>query len=132
MSTGAVSGATYIGGGSVLTTALFVVFAVVFVGGLAYSASPRHAGTPRTCAGGCGRHRAPVCDAFVAGRRESLRALEQFPRLGTALGTDGWAGFRFVLGPWRWMVVAYEILDDGARVVIVTVQDGRSSAAADG
>ncbi|MCY7302409.1 MAG: type II toxin-antitoxin system RelE/ParE family toxin [Thermoleophilia bacterium] len=61
--------------------------------------------------------------------RRSLRALEQFPRLGTALDADGWVGFRFVLGAWRWMVVVYEILDDGERVVIVTVQDGRSSTA---
>ena len=62
--------------------------------------------------------------------RRSLRSLEQFPRLGTALEGDEWAGFRFVLGPWRWMVIVYEILDEGERVVIVTVQDGRSSSTA--
>jgi len=62
--------------------------------------------------------------------KASLRALEQFPRLGTALESSGWEGFRFLLGPWRWMVIVYEILDDGERVVVVTVQDGRSSSAA--
>ena len=64
--------------------------------------------------------------------RRSLRALEQFPRLGTVLDADGWVGFRFVLGPRRWMVIIYEVLDDGARVVVVTVPDGRSSTAAEG
>ena len=62
--------------------------------------------------------------------RTSLRALEQFPRLGTALECPAWKGFRFLLGPWRWMVIVYEIHDDGDRVVVVTVQDGRSSSAA--
>ena len=62
--------------------------------------------------------------------RVSLRALEQFPRLGTALESPEWACLRFLLGPWRWMVIVYEIHDDGDRVVVVTVQDGRSSIAA--
>lgn len=62
--------------------------------------------------------------------RASLRALEQFPRLGTSLESPEWSGFRFLLGPWRWMVIVYEIYDDGDRVVVVTVQDGRSSVAA--
>jgi plasmid stabilization system protein ParE len=62
--------------------------------------------------------------------RRSLRSLEQFPRLGTALEGDTWAGFRFVLGPWRWMVIVYEIYENEDRIVVVTVQDGRSSNAA--
>lgn len=61
--------------------------------------------------------------------RRSLRSLGQFPRLGTELEGEEWAGFRFVLGPWRWMVIVYEV-DGDDRVVIVTVQDGRSSNAA--
>ena len=62
--------------------------------------------------------------------KASLRALQQFPRLGTALGGSEWGGLRFLLGPWRWMVIVYEVLDDGERVAVVTVQDGRSSNAA--
>lgn len=62
--------------------------------------------------------------------RRSLRALERFPWLGTELAGGGWDGLRFLLGPWRWMVVVYEVYDDGERVVIVTVQDGRSSQSA--
>ena len=59
--------------------------------------------------------------------RRSLRSLGQFPRLGTALEGDEWAGFRFVLGPWRWMVIVYEVDEESDRVVVVTVQDGRAS-----
>ena len=62
--------------------------------------------------------------------KRSLRSLGRFPRLGTRLERGGWEGFRFVLGPWRWMVVMYEY-DEGTDVVVVaTIQDGRSSTAA--
>ena len=58
----------------------------------------------------------------------TLRPLEQFPRMGAELG-GRWAGLRFVLGPWRWMVLVYAYLEADERVVVVTVQDGRSSRA---
>jgi hypothetical protein len=61
--------------------------------------------------------------------QRSIRPLEQFPLLGPSLG-GRWSDFRFVLGPWRWMVVVYAYLEDDDRVVIVTIQDGRSSSAA--
>jgi len=58
----------------------------------------------------------------------SIRHLERFPLLGAEL--DGrWSGFRFLLGPWRWMVVVYVYLEEDDRVVVVTIKDGRSSAA---
>lgn len=60
----------------------------------------------------------------------SLRGLEQFPFLGPALAGE-WSGYRFVLGPWSWMVLVYEVIDDDL-VAVVTVQDGRSSNAASG
>lgn len=68
--------------------------------------------------------------ADTVGRfRRSVESLETFPRIGATL--DGrWARYRFVLGPWRWMLVVYlydEMLD---RVAIVTIQDARSSRAA--
>lgn len=56
----------------------------------------------------------------------SLRPLAEFPRLGPEL-QGRWEGFRFVLGPWRWMVIVYTYLEDDDRVVVVTIQDGRSS-----
>jgi plasmid stabilization system protein ParE len=59
--------------------------------------------------------------------QRSLRPLERFPLLGAELG-GRWTNFRFVLGPWRWMVVVYAYLEDEDRVVVVTIQDGRSSA----
>ncbi|MCP9484622.1 MAG: type II toxin-antitoxin system RelE/ParE family toxin [Gaiellaceae bacterium MAG52_C11] len=67
--------------------------------------------------------------------RRSIRSLGRFPRLGTALegaGLEarGWEGFRFVLGPWRWMIIVYDVYEDEDRVVIATIQDGRSSTAA--
>ena len=60
--------------------------------------------------------------------QRTLRPLERFPLLGAELD-GGWENFRFVLGPWRWMVVVYAYLEDEDRVVVVTIQDGRSSTA---
>lgn len=59
--------------------------------------------------------------------RRRLESLERFPRIGPALG-GRWARYRYVLGPWRWMVVVYECLDDD-RIAITTIQDGRSKRA---
>jgi hypothetical protein len=59
----------------------------------------------------------------------SLRGLERFPLMGPAL-TGRWEGFRFVLGPWRWLVLVYVFIEREDRVVVVTVQDARSSTAA--
>jgi hypothetical protein len=61
----------------------------------------------------------------------SLRGLERFPLMGPEL-TGRWAGLRFVLGPWRWMLLVYTVLDDGERVVVVTVQDARTATAVTG
>lgn len=63
--------------------------------------------------------------------RASIAALARFPRLGPEL-SGRWSGFRFVLGPWRWMLLVYVHLEEEDRVVIVTVQDARSSTAATG
>jgi plasmid stabilization system protein ParE len=61
--------------------------------------------------------------------KSAVRPLGRFPRLGPELG-GRWSGFRFVLGPWRWMLVVYVYFEDDDRVIIVTVQDARSSRAA--
>jgi hypothetical protein len=58
----------------------------------------------------------------------SLRPLEAFPLLGPEL-TGRWESFRFLIGPWRWMLLVYVVLEPGERVVVVTIQDGRSSTA---
>ena len=59
----------------------------------------------------------------------SLRALERFPLMGPAL-SGRWEGYRFVLGPWRWLLLVYVFIEQEDRVVVVTVQDARSSTAA--
>ena len=59
----------------------------------------------------------------------SLRVLERFPLIGPSL-TGRWEGFRFLLGPWRWLLVVYVFIEAEDRVVVVTIQDARSSTAA--
>lgn len=59
----------------------------------------------------------------------SLRALERFPLLGAPLA-GRWAPFRFVLGPWRWMLIVYAYDEGSDRVAVVTIQDARSAHAA--
>lgn len=61
--------------------------------------------------------------------RRSLEPLGEFPRLGPEL-TGRWQGTRFVLGPWRWMLLVYEHIESEDRVVVLTIQDARSSSAA--
>lgn len=59
----------------------------------------------------------------------SLRVLEQFPLIGPELG-GRWTGFRFILGPWRWLLLVYLVVESEDRVVVVTIRDARSAAAA--
>jgi len=60
--------------------------------------------------------------------RASLDPLRTFPLLGPTLH-GRWEGFRFVVGPWRWMLLIYWYVEDDDRVVVVTIQDARSSGA---
>ena len=61
--------------------------------------------------------------------RRSLQPLTAFPELGRE--TPGrWAGHRVVLGPWRWMLLVYRSDPEHDRVVVVTIQDARTSSAA--
>jgi plasmid stabilization system protein ParE len=61
--------------------------------------------------------------------RRSIEPLGQFPLLGAPLA-ERWCDYRFILGPWRWMLIVYAY-DPGTEIVaILTVQDGRTSAAA--
>jgi hypothetical protein len=61
----------------------------------------------------------------------TLALLERLPQLGAELG-DRWAGTRFLLGPWRWMIIVYAFFADEDRVVVLTIQDGRSAASPTG
>lgn len=62
--------------------------------------------------------------------RRSIQPLAEFPLLGRALEGGGYEGLRFVLGPWRWLVVVYEYDDDADAVNILAIEDARSSNAA--
>jgi hypothetical protein len=67
--------------------------------------------------------------AHTRGRvKSSLRPLQRFPRLGAAIGVRD-DEIRFLLGPWRWMIIVYAYFDGDDRVVIVSVEDGRTSTA---
>jgi plasmid stabilization system protein ParE len=59
----------------------------------------------------------------------SLRALSHFPLLGAPL-RDRWASFRFILGPWRWMLLVHVYDQETDRVAVATIQDARSARAA--
>lgn len=61
--------------------------------------------------------------------KRSLGPLEQFPLMGAELG-GSWRGFRFLLGPWRWLILVYAYLEPDDKVLVVTIQDGRASSAA--
>ncbi len=61
--------------------------------------------------------------------KRALVPLRRFPRLGPEL-TGRWRDFRFLLGPWRWMLIVYVFLEEDDRAVVLTIQDGRSSSAA--
>ena len=60
--------------------------------------------------------------------KRSVASLAQFPLIGAPLH-GRWSAYRFLLGPWRWMIVVYvyDALVD--RVAIVTFQDARSGRA---
>jgi hypothetical protein len=61
--------------------------------------------------------------------RASLEALSTFPQLGAPL-TGRWDDFRFVLGPWRWMLLVYIYDQATDRVAVVTIHDARSAESA--
>ena len=61
--------------------------------------------------------------------KRSLRPLDEFPRIGRQL-EGGWKPLRFILGPWRWMLILYSYEEPDDLVLVVAFQDARSSAAA--
>lgn len=63
--------------------------------------------------------------------RAALAPLRDLPQLGPAL-EGRWHGFRFVLGPWPWMLIVYVCDEAADEVAIVTIQDVRSAGAATG
>jgi plasmid stabilization system protein ParE len=60
--------------------------------------------------------------------RRSIEPLANFPLLGASL-EGRWCNYRFVLGPWRWMLIVYAHDSNTDVVAVVTIQDARSSTA---
>lgn len=58
--------------------------------------------------------------------QRSLRPLSNFPRLGAPL-EGRWDAFRFILGPWRWMLIVYVFDVEHDLVSVVSIHDGRAS-----
>jgi len=69
-------------------------------------------------------HSLPV-DAWARAQR-SLRKLQQFPSIGRQLEGQ-WHELRFVVGPWRWLLIVYAYEEAIDRVLVVSIQDARSS-----
>jgi len=44
--------------------------------------------------------------------------------------TGRWQGFRFILGPWSWMLLVYAYDEETDQVSLVTIQDARSAESA--
>ena len=58
--------------------------------------------------------------------RRALLPLERFPLLGPALDPES-SELRFLLGPWRWLVIVYTYRAADQIVAVVTFEDGRSA-----
>jgi hypothetical protein len=61
----------------------------------------------------------------------ALEPLRRFPRLGPEL-RRALGGFRFILGPWRWMLFVYVFDEARDRVTKVTTNEARTSTAVTG
>jgi hypothetical protein len=61
--------------------------------------------------------------------RRSLGILEQFPLVGRRL-EGRWKDLRLLIGPWRWLLLVYLYDEREDLIVVVTIQDARSSTAA--
>ncbi len=58
--------------------------------------------------------------------KRSIRPLADFPELGAELG-GVFAPRRFLLGPWRWMIVIYRFDPESDLVAILAIVDARTS-----
>jgi hypothetical protein len=60
--------------------------------------------------------------------KRSLNRLGRFPLLGRAIEEGRWSGYRFILGPWRWLVILYKYDEESDTLMVASFEDGRSSA----
>lgn len=60
--------------------------------------------------------------------QRSLGILERFPSAGRQLERP-WDSIRFILGPWRWLLLVYVHDEQQDVASVLTIQDARSSTA---
>jgi hypothetical protein len=60
--------------------------------------------------------------------QRSLRILERFPTVGREM-EGRWGSIRFILGPWRWLLLVYVHDEQRDLAIVLTIQDARSSTA---
>src|SRR5690625_5188567 len=58
--------------------------------------------------------------------RARLAPLEDLAESGSEL-QDRWRGFRFILGPWTWMLIVYAYDDEFHQVSVITIPAARSA-----
>jgi hypothetical protein len=61
--------------------------------------------------------------------RRTLMPLERFPRLGPTLDPAA-PEMRFLLGPWRWLVIVCAYRESEDVVAVLTFEDGRAARSA--
>ena len=61
--------------------------------------------------------------------RRQWQRLERFPRLGPVLDPST-PELRFLLGPWRWLVIVYAHREVGDLVAVIAFEDARSALSA--
>ncbi len=63
--------------------------------------------------------------------RRTLAPLERFPLFGPAYDPAR-PELRFLIGPWRWLVIVYAYREPEDLVAVLAFEDGRSASSADG
>lgn len=61
----------------------------------------------------------------------SLPHLEAFPLAGSPLA-GRWAGYRYILGPWRWLLIVYRYDEGVDRVYVTAIRDAREATSPTG
>ncbi len=63
--------------------------------------------------------------------RRSLEILREFAAAGVGL-RGRWKSYRFLVGPWRWMIFVYRYDPDRDAAIVLRVFDGRSESSPTG
>lgn len=71
-------------------------------------------------------HSQALPESTIERVKRVLSPLAEFPELGAMLGGE-LAPRRFVLGPWRWMIVVYRFYPDRDLFAVLAIIDGRTS-----